>query len=183
MKNKTKLIVIALIVGLLALSIAYASFNGILSVSGKATASGNFEVLFTNGVVSTSDHGSATVNQADGTKMNVDVKLGYPGDGCYVTTTIKNNGTVAAQLVGFKLYNKGTTTAFSSDDIEVLIPDLDTTGSEVLLPGESTTMTFTVKWKKESTAKNAVAEFDIELDYQQSTEDFTGNASYNKGNN
>ena len=70
------------------------------------------------------------------------------------------------------MYNRGTTTAFSNDDIEVLIPDLDTTGNEVLKSGESTTITFTVKWKKESTAQSATAEFDIQLDYEQATTDF-----------
>ena len=55
----------------------------------------------------------------------------------------------------------------------------DTTGNEVLEPGESCTITFTVKWKKDSTAKSASAEFDIELDYEQSTEEFKGSASHN----
>ena len=45
MRNKTKLIVIAILVVLLALAIAYASFSGVLNISGKATASGNFEVI------------------------------------------------------------------------------------------------------------------------------------------
>lgn len=177
MKNKSKVLIVVLIVGLLALAIAYASFSGVLNISGKANAAGNFEVVFTNGVVATSDHGTATVNATDATKMTADIELSYPGDGCYVTATIKNNGTVAAKLVGFNIYDKGTTTTFYNDDIEVLVPDMDTTGNEVLQPGESTTITFTVKWKKDSTKESATAEFDIELDYEQSTEEFTGSAS------
>ena len=58
-----------------------------------------------------------------------------------------------------------------------MIPNLDTSGSKVLESGESTTISFTVKWKKDSTAKSATAEFDIELDYEQATEEFTGTAS------
>ncbi|MBP3503182.1 MAG: CARDB domain-containing protein [Clostridia bacterium] len=180
MKNKSRVLIVALIVVLLALAIAYASFSGVLNISGKANASGNFEVVFTNGVVSTSEHGTAVVTATDATKMTADIKLSYPGDGCYVTATIKNNGTVPAKLVGFNIYNKGTTTVFSNDDIEVLIPDIDTTGNEVLQAGESCTITFTVKWKKESTKESATAEFDIELDYEQSTDEFTGSASYGK---
>lgn len=180
MKNKSRVLIVALIVVLLALAIAYASFSGVLNISGKANASGNFEVVFTNGVVSTSEHGTAVVTATDATKMTTDIKLSYPGDGCYVTATIKNNGTVPAKLVGFNIYNKGTTTVFSNDDIEVLIPDIDTTGNEVLQAGESCTITFTVKWKKESTKESATAEFDIELDYEQSTDEFTGSASYGK---
>lgn len=170
MKNKTKLIVVALVVGLLALSIAYASFTGVLKIEGKADASGNFEVIFTNGIVSTSDHGTVIINQADNTKMSANIKLSYPGDGCYVTTTVKNNGSVPAQLVGYNIYNKGTTSTFENEDIEILIPDVDT--SSALQPGESKTVTFTVKWKKSSQATSASAEFDIELDYEQATEDF-----------
>ena len=135
MKNKSRVLIVALIVVLLALAIAYASFSGVLNISGKANASGNFEVVFTNGVVSTSEHGTAVVTATDATKMTADIKLSYPGDGCYVTATIKNNGTVPAKLVGFNIYNKGTTTVFSNDDIEVLIPDIDTTGNEVLQAG------------------------------------------------
>lgn len=58
MKNKSKVLVVALIVLLLALAIAYASFSGVLKISGKADASGKFEVIFTNGVVSSSDRKS-----------------------------------------------------------------------------------------------------------------------------
>ena len=183
MKNKSKVLVVALIVAVLALAIAYASFNGVLKVSGKADASGNFEVIFTNGVVSSSDHGTAIVQSADNTKMTANIKLSYPGDGCYVTATVKNNGTVPAKLTGFHLYNKGSTTAFYNNDIEVLVPDLNTSGNDVLQPGESTTITFTVKWKKDSKATSATAEFDIELDYEQSTTEFTGSASTNSSKN
>ncbi len=179
MKNKSKVLVVALIVLLLALAIAYASFSGVLKISGKADASGNFEVIFTNGVVSSSEHGTATVQGTDPTKMTANIKLSYPGDGCYVTATIKNNGNVPAKLTGFNLYNKGTTTAFSNEDIEILVPNMDTTGNEILDAGESCTITFTVKWKKDSKATSASAEFDIELDYEQSTEEFTGTASHN----
>lgn len=61
----------------------------------------------------------------------------------------------------------------------MLIPNLDISGVEVLQPGESTSITFTVKWKKESVKESASAEFDIELDYEQATEEFTGTASHN----
>ena len=183
MKNKSKVLVVALIVAVLALAIAYASFNGVLKVSGKADASGNFEVIFTNGVVSSSDHGTAIVQSADNTKMTANIKLSYPGDGCYVTATVKNNGTVPAKLTGFHLYNKGSTTAFSNNDIEVLVHDLNTSGNDVLQQGEYTTITFTVKWKKDSKATSATAEFDIELDYEQSTTEFTGSASTNSSKN
>lgn len=167
MKSSGKIIVIVVI--LLAIAVGYASFSGVLRVSGTADASGKFDVVFTNGVISTSNHGTAVVNQADNTKMAVNVKLGYPGDGCFVTATVANNGTVPAELVGFNVFNKGTTTAFYNNDIEVLIPDMNTIGSKVLQAGESTTITFTVKWKQDSTATSAVAEFDIELDYEQAT--------------
>lgn len=172
--KKTKLAVIVLLIVLIAAAIAYASFSGVLNISGKATASGNFEVVFTSGSVSTSSHGTATVNATDNTKMTVDVNLGYPGDGCYVTASIKNNGTVPAKLTGFNLYNSGTTTAFSHDDIEVIIPSISTVTDPVLQPGQSTAITFTVKWKKASTKQSAEALFDIQLDYEQDTEEFAG---------
>ena len=130
MKSGTKVLIVALVVMMLALAIAYASFSGVLKVSGKADASGKFEVVFTNGIVSTADHGTAKEYQ-------------------------------------IALANK----------LKILIQNLDTTGNEVLQSGESTTITFTVKWKKDSTAKSATAEFDIELDYEQATEEFTGTAS------
>ena len=112
MKSGTKVLIVALIVMMLALAIAYASFSGVLKVSGKADASGKFEVVFTNGLVSTADHGTAKIDATDGTKMTANIKLGYPGDGCYVTATVKNNGTVPAKLTGFNLYNKGKAVRF-----------------------------------------------------------------------
>lgn len=172
--KKTKIAVIALLIILIAAAIAYASFNGVLNITGKATAAGNFEVIFTNGTVSTSEHGSATVNATDATKMTVDVELKYPGDGCYVTATIKNNGSVPAKLVGFNLYNSGTRTEFSNEDIEVIIPSLSTLSSTSLEPSASTSITFTVKWKKTSTKQSAEARFDIELNYEQDTVEFDG---------
>ena len=172
--KKTKIAVIALLIILIAAAVAYASFSGVLNISGKATASGNFEVIFTSGSVSTSDHGTAVVNAGDATKMTVNVNLGYPGDGCYVTATIKNNGSVPAKLVGFNLYNQGTTTAFSHEDIEVLIPSLASMTDTTLAPGASTSITFTVKWKKASTKQSAEALFDIQLDYEQDTVEFNG---------
>lgn len=176
MKNKSKLFAIVIIVAVLGLAVAYASFNGVLNISGRANASGKFEVAFTNGVVSTSEHGRAIVNEADNTKMTVDIDLSYPGDGCFVTATVKNNGNVPAKLTGFNIYNHGTATAFSNDDIEVLIPNLEISGIEVLQAGETTPITFTVKWKKDSVKESASAEFDIELDYEQATQEFAGNA-------
>lgn len=173
MKNKSILIGVALVVVLLLVAVGYASFSGLLNISGTATANGNFEVAFVSGVVST-NHGTATVNQADNTKMTADIKLSYPGDGCYVTATVRNNGDVPARLSGFKVYKKGTTTTFSDDDIEVLIPDIDTINSDALKPGESTTISFTAKWKSTSTAQSATAEFDIQLEYEQATENFNG---------
>ena len=145
MKNKTKILIVALIVALLALAVGYAAFSQRLTVTGKADASGKFEVVFTGGSIHTPDHGSVSVNQEDNTKMTVSVKLSYPGDGCTVTANIQNKGTVPAKLTGFHLYNKGATTAFSNKDIEVLIQD--SAADEVLDVGDSVTKSFNVKWK------------------------------------
>ncbi len=172
MKNKSKVIVVALIVLLLALAIGYAAFNQVLNISGSADAEGKFSVVFTNGTVTSPDHGDAKVSTDDPTKLNVSVKLTYPGDGCTVTAYIKNGGTVPAKLDGFKLYNKGTTTSFSNSEIEVLIPD--NVSQEVLQPDESTSFSFTVKWKTSSIVEKANADFDIELLYSQSTTEFNG---------
>ena len=75
MKSGTKVLIVALVVMMLALAIAYASFSGVLKVSGKADASGKFEVVFTNGLVSTADHGTAKIDATDGTKMTANIKL------------------------------------------------------------------------------------------------------------
>lgn len=170
MKNKTKILIVALIVLLLALAIGYAAYSQRLTVEGRADASGNFEVAFTGGSIHTPDHGSVSINPNDSSKMSVSVKLSYPGDGCTVTAYIKNNGNVPAKLTGFHLYNKGATTAFSNSDIEVLVQD--SSANEVLAVGESTTKSFNVKWKKDSTVEKASAEFDIALDFEQATADF-----------
>ncbi len=177
--KKTKIAVIVLLIVLIAAAIAYASFNGVLNIQGKATAGGNFEVIFTNGTVSTSEHGTAVVNATDNTKMTVNVELKYPGDGCYVTATIKNNGSVPAELKSFNLYNAGTKTAFSNEDIDVIVPSLSSLADPVLQPNATTTVTFTVKWKTASTKQSAEANFDIELDYEQATTEVTERSGFN----
>lgn len=171
MKNKSILIGVALVVVLLLVAVGYASFSGLLNITGTATANGNFEVVFVNGVVTT-NHGEATVNQADNTKMTANVKLNYPGDSAFVMATVRNNGDVPAKLTSLKIYNKGTTNKFSNDDIEILPPDdVDT---EALQPGESRTLKIMVKWIEGSTTKSATADFDIQLEYGQATDNLNG---------
>ena len=83
MKSGTKVLIVALIVMMLALAIAYASFSGVLKVSGKADASGKFEVVFTNGLVSTADHGTAKIDATDGTKMTANIRISWRWLLCY----------------------------------------------------------------------------------------------------
>lgn len=169
-KSKKNYILIALIVVLLALAIGYAAFTANLAIDGTANASGTWDVKFVESTVDTSAHGSATV--AEGDTLNVNVNLGFPGDGCTVTANIKNGGTVPAKLTKFELTDDQGK-EYANDDIEVIIPSIEDDGTEIIAAGETCPVTFGVKWKTTSTAQTATAKFKISFTYEQATDEVT----------
>lgn len=185
MKNKKRnYVIVVLVVLLLALAVGYAAFSDTLNITGTANAKGTFNMEFTSATINTDSAkginaaGSSAAISDDKNTVTVVVKdLAYPGAGTNVTVVAKNAGTVPAKLNGL------TFTGLNDTDIKVTFPD-GLVKNEVVQPGGTCTITFSVKWDKESklTTEKTI-EFTAKLDYVQETEEFTGTPAHSDANN
>ena len=185
MKNKKRnYVIVVLVVLLLALEVGYAAFSDTLTISGTANAKGTFDMEFTSATIDTATakginttESTAEISQDKNTVTVVVKDLAYPGAGTNVTVVAKNAGTVPAKLNGL------TFTGLNDNaDIKVTFPD-GLVENEVVQPGGTCTITFSVKWDKESklTTEKTI-EFTAKLDYVQETEEFTGTPNHSDAN-
>lgn len=185
MKNKKRnYVIVVLVVLLLALAVGYAAFSDTLNITGTANAKGTFNMEFTEATIDTDTAkgidtaGSSAVISPDKNTVTVVVKdLAYPGAGTNVTVVAKNVGTVPAKLNGLSF------TGLDDADIKVTFPE-GLVANEVVQPGGTCTITFSVKWDKESRlTTNKSLTFTAKLDYVQETEEFTGTPNHSDANN
>lgn len=172
-KTKRNSVLIVLVVLLLALAVGYAAFQQVLTISGTATAAGNWDVKFVQPTSITEGHGTATITAED--TVTVDATLGYPGDGCTVTAHIENGGTIPAKLTSLELLNADGTAAFSDEDITITIPQIE---EEALAAGETCEFTFAVAWDADSEAEEKEVGFQIKFTYDQNTTPVTVDADH-----
>ena len=185
MKSKKRnYVIVVLVVLLLALAVGYAAFSDTLNITGTANAKGTFNMEFTSATIDTATAkgidtaGSSAVISTDKNTVTVVVKdLAYPGAGTNVTVVAKNAGTVPAKLNGL------TFEGIDDTDIKVTFPD-GLVENEVVQPGGTCTITFSVKW---ATTSELITEkslnFTAELDYVQETTEFTGTPAHSDANN
>ena len=185
MKSKKRnYVIVVLVVLLLALAVGYAAFSDTLNITGRANAKGTFNMEFTEATIVTDTAkgidtaGSSAVISPDKNTVTVVVKdLAYPGAGTNVTVVAKNVGTVPAKLNGL------TFEGIDDTDIKVTFPD-GLVKNEVVQPGGTCTITFSVKWDKESSLTTEKSlNFTAKLDYVQETEEFTGTPAHSDANN
>lgn len=169
-KSKKNYLIIALVVILLCLAIGYAAFSANLTINGTAKGTGTWDVKFVSATINEDGHGNAPT-VTDNT-ISVDVELGYPGDGCTVTANIQNAGNIPAKLTGFELTDD-TGATYTDTDVEILIPDIKKDGTEVIAPGATCPVTFSVKWLTDSKATTVDAKFKISFTYEQDTTEAT----------
>ena len=147
----------------MAVAVGYAAFSDTLTISGTATANGEWEVKFSEATLSPDGHGSAPV-VADNTITVNDLTLAYPGDGCTLTVKILNNGNLSATLKSLTVYNQDGTQPYSNDDISISVPDID---GEELAAGETCTVSIPIQWNSDSVNEEAQASFCIKFEYNQ----------------
>ena len=99
-RNKRKLIIYALIGVLMLTTVAYASLQTILNVSGTVVKKGNlWNIYFTNpssaSIVGTATGSSINIQASS---LNFQASLYKPGDKVTYTVDIKNGGTIDAVL-------------------------------------------------------------------------------------
>ena len=175
MKNKKRnYVIVVLVVLLLALAVGYAAFSDTLTISGTANAKGTFDMEFTSATIDTATakginttESTATISTDKNTVTVVVKDLAYPGAGTNVTVVAKNAGTVPAKLKGLKF------TGNEDPDIKITFPV-----GEVVEAGKTCSITFSVKWDENSTIATKDLTFSAELEYEQSTDAFTGTPAH-----
>lgn len=172
-KSKKNYAIVVLIVILLALAIGYAAFQTVLTINGTVKSNATWDVKFTAGTITGTESDDNKVTFTD-TVMTVKAELGFPGDARAVTATITNNGTVSAKLTKLELKNQQNFDVDSRDSITDVIVTLPDVTDDVIAPGESCPITFTIQWNEDSVVNDlGTATFDIEFTYDQSTEAVT----------
>ena len=187
--NKKNYVAIVLIVLLLALAVGYEAFSQTLTITGTATASGNWDVKFTTADITNSIVTGTTANKADiasdGKSITVTVNLATPGDGANIHTVITNAGNVVAKLKtdGFKVTGTGfteeSTGVYKNGAILVKVPEV--TADHTIAASETKTFDFSVEWDPSVTnlATSQTATFTITFDYEQNGVTGTFNGTQN----
>ena len=182
-KNSNKnIFIIVLLILLLALSIGYAAFSDILTISGTANAKGTFDLEFQNAqvvknvgadldkttAIISEDKNTLTVNVAD---------LSYPGSGVEFSVDIVNVGTIPAEVQAVT-----PTNVTGSKKIKVSGLDVIKTNHPKIEAGDKCNIHFTVEWPADAgeiLENESSISFGLEIEYAQSTgELFEGNTSH-----
>ena len=99
MKNTKNLIIIALLIVIVTMSVAYSAFASQLNISGTAEIIGEWDVKITNVVAQNVSEGCESGEpQFTNTTVTFNAKLVKPGDSITYVITIQNAGTIDATL-------------------------------------------------------------------------------------
>lgn len=189
-KSKGTYSIIVFILLVLILGIGYAAFSDNLTIAGTANAGGKFDLEFTAdsklissaGVRTTGENPTGVSISSDKDTLNVTVAdLSYPGAGAQFQAVIKNTGSVAAKVKGLSVNNNIT----GADAIKITGLDVIDSGHDVIEPNGTCTINFTIEWDatKELTNENGDSvSFELGIDYEQSTEAFSGEATHTDSN-
>lgn len=173
-KSKKTNVLAILIVFLLVLAVAYAAFNQTLTITGTATAQGNWDIHFENESITTKTGNSVTIGKTEGStvndKLTVAAKLDYPGDKSTVSVDIANDGSVDAKLTAFTVTGDGFTQSgnvYTNGVIKITVPTMAT--GEMLASNGTKTFTFDIEWdsNETDTSVSQEAKFTITFDYEQ----------------
>lgn len=168
--KKQNIAIIGVVAFILAVAIGYALFSETLTVSGTASASGDFDVEFTSvgtptceGFSGTCDANSLATIESGNNELTVTVnKLDYPGSYVEIPVTITNKGSVPAVL---KQINQ---TGLDSDAGPIKVTYSGLAASETPInQNETHSMTIRVEWLESVNTTASEAEFTITLDYEQ----------------
>ncbi len=168
--KKQNIAIIGVIVFVLALAIGYALFSETLTISGTATASGDFDVEFTSigevtssGYTKQADSADIAVIESGNNKLTITVnKLDYPGAYVEIPVTITNKGSVPAKL---KQINQ---TGLDTEEGPIKVTYSGIAASEMPInQNETQNMTIRVEWLEDVETTASGVTFTITLDYEQ----------------
>ena len=173
-RNKRKLIIYALIGVLMLTTVAYASLQTILNVSGTVVKKGNlWNIYFTNpssaSVVGTATGSSLNIQASS---LNFQVSLYKPGDKVTYTVDIKNGGTIDAVLNSISLTGLDTAKSNSLNYTVTYSDGSTIKQGDTLNIGASKTLKITVEFDSSATSlpeSDVNLTFGVTLIYEQTT--------------
>ncbi len=163
--KKQNIIIVGVLAFILAMCVGYALFSESLTIGGKATASGNFDIKFTKvGTITQvgSSGASATIRDGDATKLDISVpKLEYPTSYVLIPVTITNNGSINAELTSISA--TGLT-----ENAPLKITYSGVSQNEVInANGGNKEVTIRVEWDADNNTTIEGANFTIQFVYTQ----------------
>lgn len=180
--KKQNIAIIAAIALVLAVSVGYALFSQSLTVTGTATAKGDFDVQFTAiGNIKSEGYTDANATETDtdeikksriasisnnGHDLTITVnKLDYPGAYVEIPVTITNEGTIPAKLKNIEETN------LTDTGRAVKVSYSGVAASDVAINSKATQdMLIRVEWDQAVNEGNQeAASFKIKLNYEQIT--------------
>ena len=173
-RNKRKLIIYALIGVLMLTTVAYASLQTILNVSGTVVKKGNlWNIYFTNpssaSVVGTATGSSLNIQASS---LNFQVSLYKPRDKVSYTVDIKNGGTIDAVLNSISLTGLDTAKSNSLNYTVTYSNGSTIKEGDTLNAGSSKTIKITVEFDSSATSlpeSDVNLTFGVNLIYGQTT--------------
>lgn len=142
MKDGRNLIIAALLIVVLTMAVGYSAFATQLQINGRAEITGEWNIEITR-IVPTSTIGNADPGTYSHTTTTAtfDADLEKPGDKVVYTITVRNNGTIDAELNDVNFIEQA--------DGSPAITYAWTSPGETLKAGTSTTFTVTVEYDPE----------------------------------
>ena len=173
-RNKRKLIIYGLLGVLMLTTVAYASLQTILNVSGTVVKKGNlWNIYFTNpssaSIVGTATGGSLNIQAS---KLDFSVSLYKPSDKVTYTVDIKNGGTIDAVLNSISLTGLDTAKSNSLNYTVTYSNGSTIKEGDTLNIGASGTIKITVEFDSNATSipeSDVNLTFGVTLIYGQST--------------
>lgn len=167
--KKQSIAIIGVIAFVLAVVVGYALFSDNLTVSGSATATGDFDVEFTS-VGTITKVGYTAVDATEIAKISEDKntltvtvnKLDYPGAYVTIPVTITNKGSVSAKL---KNINE---TGLTQDNRAIKVTYTGVAASDTVIKTNDTQeMNIKVEWDPSINTGSSDVTFQITLEYEQ----------------
>ena len=173
-RNKRKLIIYALVGVLMLTTVAYASLQTILNVSGTVVKKGNlWNIYFTNpssaSIVGTATGSSLNIQASS---LNFQVSLYKPSDKVTYTVDIKNGGTIDAVLNSISLTGLDTAKSNSLNYTVTYSNGSTIKEGDTLNAGSSKTIKITVEFDSSATSlpeSDVNLTFGVTLIYGQTT--------------
>ncbi len=167
--KKQSIAIIGVIAFVLAVAVGYALFSETLTVTGTATATGDFDVEFTKvgtitkvGYTGAGDSEIAAISPDKNTLTVTVNKLDYPGAYVEIPVTITNKGSVSAKLKNIK------ETGLTADSRAIKVTYTGVAASDTPIATNGTQeMNIKVEWDKTVNTGSSDVTFQIQLEYEQ----------------